>query len=179
VDNAFWYSGDPVTNNGWINNYPYDQRILGNIGPFNLDYNKPVEVIVAYVVGKGDSHLNSITVAKSHSVAAAELYNSNFNKNASPGADRVSLITTNELGNNYPNPFNPLTKISYKIENTGHVTIKIYDVLGKEVALLVNQQKEPGIYSVEFNGSHLASGIYFYELRVNQFRQIKKMLLVR
>jgi hypothetical protein len=179
VDNAFWYSGDPVTNNGWINNYPYDQRILGNIGPFNLEYNKPVEVIVAYVVGKGDSHLNSITVAKSHSAAAAELYNSNFNKNASPGADRVTPITTNELGNNYPNPFNPLTKISYKIENAGHVTIKIYDVLGKEVALLVNQQKEPGIYSVEFNGSHLASGIYFYELRVNQFRQIKKMLLVR
>jgi len=88
------------------------------------------------------------------------------------------------LYQNYPNPFNPSTKIKFKIpgqtrnDNTG-VTLKVYDILGKEVATLVNEEKPAGEYEVEFDGTALASGIYFYRFRTGSFTEIKKMILLR
>lgn len=179
VNPIFFYSGDPITKTGWVDTTPLDNRMMANVGPFKLEKNKPVEIITAYVGGRGDSPLNSITVAKENGYAARELYSSNFNFGAVNSPNIKREIISNELGNNYPNPFNPVTTISYRIETPGHVTMKIFDVLGREVSTLVNQVKETGVHRVEFDGSRLASGIYFYELRVNHFREIKKMLLIR
>ena len=89
------------------------------------------------------------------------------------------------LAQNYPNPFNPTTKIKYSIPatvKTGHASslqLKVYDILGREVATLVNKQQQPGNYEVEFNASNLSSGIYFYELKAGNFVQTKKMILIR
>ena len=83
------------------------------------------------------------------------------------------------LSQNYPNPFNPVTKINFAIPKSGLVTIKIYDLLGKEVQTLVNEVKNAGSYSVDFNGSELSSGIYFYKINVNGFSDIKKMTLIK
>ena len=83
------------------------------------------------------------------------------------------------LSQNYPNPFNPSTTINYSIPNAGIVTIKVYDVLGKEVATLVNEDKPAGNYEVEFNASDLPSGIYFYQLKSERFVEIKKMILLK
>ncbi len=83
------------------------------------------------------------------------------------------------LSQNYPNPFNPVTKINFAIPKSGLVTIKIYDLLGKEVRTLVNETKNAGSYSVDFNGSELSSGIYFYKINVNNFTDIKKMTLIK
>ncbi len=83
------------------------------------------------------------------------------------------------LDQNYPNPFNPTTQIRYSIPKTALVSIKVYDILGKEVATLVNEAKSPGDYKVEFNGNSLASGIYFYRLQAGDFVQTKKMILLR
>ncbi len=83
------------------------------------------------------------------------------------------------LSQNYPNPFNPITNIQYAISNTQHVQLKVYDVLGNEVAVLVNEEKSPGNYSVEFNSKNLASGLYFYSLTAGSFKQAKKMLLIK
>jgi hypothetical protein len=88
------------------------------------------------------------------------------------------------LYQNYPNPFNPKTVISYQLPVTGNVTLKVYDILGNEVATLVNEEKQPGIYEFEFNshsdkGQNLSSGIYFYQLRAGNFTQVKKMILLR
>ncbi|PIS44547.1 MAG: hypothetical protein COT22_09900, partial [Ignavibacteria bacterium CG08_land_8_20_14_0_20_37_9] len=84
---------------------------------------------------------------------------------------------------NYPNPFNPKTIISYSIPEQSNVTIIIYDALGREVANLVNEEKQPGSYEVEFESAvgnqQLASGIYFYQLRAGEFIQTKKMVLLR
>lgn len=80
---------------------------------------------------------------------------------------------------NYPNPFNPSTKISYSLPQAGHVTLKVYDVLGREVAELVNGVKEKGKHSVMFNASKNASGFYIYTIRVNDFYASKKMLLTK
>ena len=83
------------------------------------------------------------------------------------------------LYQNFPNPFNPTTAINYEIPTSGLVTIKIYDVLGREIETLVNKEKSPGKYKVEFDGSNFASGLYFYRITSNNFSQTKKMLLIK
>ena len=83
------------------------------------------------------------------------------------------------LSQNYPNPFNPTTIINYSIPKTSLVTIKVYDVLGREVATLVNEEKYAGNYSVQFSGSKLSSGIYFYRIQAGSFVQTKKLLLLK
>ena len=83
------------------------------------------------------------------------------------------------LEQNYPNPFNPLTNIQYVVSNRQFVTLKVYDVLGKEIATLVNGEKTPGIYLVEFKGANLVSGIYLYRLQAGDYVEMKKMVLLR
>lgn len=80
---------------------------------------------------------------------------------------------------NYPNPFNPTTTINYQLPENGFVTIKVYDVLGKEVATLVNENKSAGYYQINFDASRLTSGVYIYTINVNGFAQSKKMLLMK
>ncbi len=84
-----------------------------------------------------------------------------------------------KLYQNYPNPFNPSTNINYQIPNDGFVTLKIYDVLGRKVATLVNENKKTGRYNVNFNASNLTSGVYLYQLKVNDFVSTKKLVLVK
>ncbi len=90
-----------------------------------------------------------------------------------------TIPTEYALSQNYPNPFNPSTKINFSIPTTGLVTVKVYDVLGKEVATLINEVKNPGNYIVEFNGSNLSSGAYFYKIQSGDFSSVKRMVLVK
>jgi len=83
------------------------------------------------------------------------------------------------LYNNYPNPFNPSTRIRFAISQTTFTMLKVYSILGKEVASLVNELKSPGIYEINFDGSNLSSGTYLYKLRAGNFVQTKKMILLR
>lgn len=84
------------------------------------------------------------------------------------------------LYQNYPNPFNPSTKIKYSVKETGQVTVKIYDLIGNEVMTLLNEiTKSPGYYDVSFEARNLTSGFYFYTIRVNDFYDVKKMILVK
>lgn len=84
-----------------------------------------------------------------------------------------------KLRQNYPNPFNPITKINYDIAKTGFVSLKVYDILGDEVAVLVNEMMNPGLYIIDFNASNLSSGTYFYRLEVNGFVDTKKMIVLK
>jgi hypothetical protein len=84
-----------------------------------------------------------------------------------------------ELQQNYPNPFNPVTNINYSILKPGLVTIKVFDAAGKEISVLVNEFKAAGTYNVNFNGGNLVSGVYFYQIRSNEFVDTKKMMLVK
>ena len=93
--------------------------------------------------------------------------------------DGKQQVTEYELSQNYPNPFNPTSTINYQLPQTGHVTLKVYDILGKEVATLVDEQKAQGRYSVNFDASRLASGVYIYRIQVNDYVSSKKMLLVK
>jgi len=83
------------------------------------------------------------------------------------------------LEQNFPNPFNPTTTIRFSIPNSEFVSLKIYNVLGKEVANLINENRSAGSYKIYFDGSHLASGVYFYRLRAGKFELTKKLLLIK
>jgi len=96
--------------------------------------------------------------------------------------NRRSSIKTPEvftLSQNYPNPFNPSTTIKFSIPNKGLAKLTVYDILGREVEVLVNQTLLRGDYSVKFNGDKLASGVYFYELSFNNYKDVKKMILIK
>jgi Secretion system C-terminal sorting domain len=83
------------------------------------------------------------------------------------------------LYQNYPNPFNPSTKITFVIPKSSLVNLKVYDILGKEVATLINEEKHSGTYEVEFSAANLPSGVYFYKLQAGGFVETKKMVLLR
>jgi hypothetical protein len=84
-----------------------------------------------------------------------------------------------ELSQNYPNPFNPSTQIKYAIPQNGFVSLKVFDLLGREVCSLVNEYKEAGYYNTIFNGSNLSSGMYFYKLTCGNYTEVKKMILIK
>jgi hypothetical protein len=104
------------------------------------------------------------------------------------GEDIVSAIELTEndlipnefsLQQNYPNPFNPLTTIKYDIKELTMVELKVFDILGREVATLVNDEKPVGYYEIKFNASNLPSGIYFYRLKAGSYIETKKMVLMK
>ncbi len=84
-----------------------------------------------------------------------------------------------QLSQNFPNPFNPTTTIQYQLPKAGNVTIRVYDILGNEVATLVNGEKPAGVYETKFNASNLSSGLYIYQLKAGNFMQTKKMMLLK
>ena len=90
-----------------------------------------------------------------------------------------NIISQFELHQNYPNPFNPNTNIRYQIPERSFVTLKVFDVLGNEVASLLNEEKEAGSYESTFNADGLTSGIYFYQLKAGKFIETKKMILIK
>jgi len=93
--------------------------------------------------------------------------------------DETNSVLTFSLSQNYPNPFNPTTTIKYSIPEAGNVKLKVYDILGNEVATLVNEVKSPGNYAADFDASSFASGVYLYTIKANNFVQNKKMILVK
>jgi len=103
------------------------------------------------------------------------------------GPDSIGSIdqaTSYSLAQNYPNPFNSTTNIVYQIPDRGFITLKVYDILGREVAILVNEEKAVGSYEVQFNshsveGRNLTSGIYFYRLKADEYSETKKMILLK
>ena len=83
------------------------------------------------------------------------------------------------LSQNYPNPFNPSTKIKYSVPQSSNVTIKVFDILGKEIETLVNEEKPAGTYELTWIAEGLPSGVYFYQLKAGSFIETKKMLLLK
>jgi len=83
------------------------------------------------------------------------------------------------LSQNYPNPFNPLTTIEYSVPQKENVKLTVYDMLGKQIAILINEVKNPGHYKINFDAQNLTSGIYFYKIEAGNFSDYKKMILIK
>lgn len=121
----------------------------------------------AYVLGYDDDHIH------------LSLYRADLSAIVGVKEDIPTSPKSFSLSQNYPNPFNPSTRITFQISTPERVSLKIYDMLGREVGTLVNEFKSAGRYSAEFNGSNLPSGIYIYELRTDSFAANKKLILVK
>lgn len=108
----------------------------------------------------------------------AEIDNLSFEQLTDVNGENTGVIEY-ELDQNFPNPFNPSTTIRFSIPESGNTTIKVYNVLGSEVATLLNEVRLAGTYEVAFNALDLPSGAYFYSIEVNDFRDVKKMILMK
>jgi hypothetical protein len=186
VNPLFMYSGDPVTNIGWLNNVAADQRFISNYGPFQLRKNQPVDIILAYVIGKGSDALNSVSVARNITSTAKDYYASNFNGTFTSVLDKNnSVINTFRLEQNYPNPFNPNTKIKYSLPVDSHIKLIIYNTIGQVVKILVNDIQKTGSHELNFNAASLSSGVYFYTIQSTSidgkqnYTSTKKMILLK
>ncbi|HZW40460.1 MAG TPA: T9SS type A sorting domain-containing protein [Ignavibacteriaceae bacterium] len=160
------------------------------ISPYNLDrgYSK-----IYYTLDSGKTWIKDMDVPNTldwFSFAGNTLWGASFKRgflikrndfetitNIQPEIKPQSLSFT--LSQNYPNPFNPSTKIKYTLPKQGLVTIKVYDVLGKEIKTLLHEEKPSGEYEVDFDGSRLSSGIYFYQIQAGEFLNTKKMILMK
>ncbi|HEY5125360.1 MAG TPA: T9SS type A sorting domain-containing protein [Ignavibacteria bacterium] len=200
----FCYSGDPETGAGWTAYNGYvgncggslygttynvevasDKRYLMSMGGNNFTVNPgdTQTIIMAQLIARGTNNLNSVTRLKQLSDTAFQLYQGGFVIGVKPLS---SLIPDKFLlYQNYPNPFNPTTKIRFEIplskggQRELYSSLKVYDILGKEITTLINEKLNPGVYEADFDGSNFASGVYFYQLRYGDFVQMRKMILLK
>jgi hypothetical protein len=144
-----------------------------------------IKLMIAELIARGTSNKNSVTKLKQLSDVAQNLCNNGF----VIGVNNISLEVPNSftLYQNYPNPFNPVTKIKFEIplsrgvsEGRGVFTkLVVYDLTGKEITVLVNENLKPGTYEVEWDGTDYPSGVYFYKLITNPYSETKKMVLIK
>ncbi len=176
---TFMLPGNPVNKTGWIDGEwmsPNDRRMMVSVGPFNLAPKDTQEFVSAAFLAQGSDYLNSVTELKKtakfiQNKYYTDIYNV-FNK-------EPYIPSGYSISQNYPNPFNPTTKIDYAVPVNSHVEIKLYDILGREVRTILNEDKQPGKYRVEFSASGLSSGVYFYRVKAGNFSAVRKMLLIK
>lgn len=186
----FWLNGDPVTATGWLDGVeegPGDRRILLSSGPFSMAVGDSQEIVVATVAGIGASYLQSITIMRANDLAAQQLFDSLANFVITDVADDDRRLPTKfALLQNYPNPFNPSTVIRYQLPVSSYVTLRVYDILGGDVSVLVDDYMAAGDHEAIFDASSLASGVYFYRIQATGLSgagfshiQTNKMVLMK
>lgn len=161
---------------------------VNNLG-FNIERKKENEgwIKIAFIEAKGTSSISQLYSYKDTDQLVTGIYYYRLKQIDLNGSYRyydkskveIKNPNTFELLQNYPNPFNPVTSIKYIIPKKSFIQIKIYNVLGNEVATVVNEEKSEGFYETSFDGSQLSSGIYYLQMKADDFQSIKKMILIR
>jgi len=208
-DTPFWFYADPIPTNFFASNISGSQRqpngntliCDGPSGEF-FEVTNEGEIVWLYispVIGTGPMTQGDPLLPRENTVFRTYRYAPDFpgfiGKDLTPGdpieLDPPSSVFNNQdvipqafkLFQNHPNPFNPSTNIRFQVSNSAFVSLKIFDALGNEVATLVSEEKQPGIYEVKFNTSSIknlpSSGIYFYTLRAGRYSETKKMILMK
>ncbi|MEI7484324.1 MAG: T9SS type A sorting domain-containing protein [Ignavibacteriota bacterium] len=193
----FVFGGEPEPNTGWTEpkgsirncggdtgvyvpvNAPGDRRYILGMGKDNFTMNPgdSQSIVVIQLIARGSNNLNSVTLLKQLSDIAA---------NYTVGVNQIGTTVPGNfsLSQNYPNPFNPETRIKFAIPsirnlNSNVVILRVFDMLGKEIATLVNDRLSPGVYEVAFDGNKLSSGMYFYKLQMGEYSDTKRMVLLK
>lgn len=175
-----WYDGYYVDSSywSWLNYGSIQNEYISDVaGPVTIpsidfiNINPQDSVVFYFTFALGD---NESEVAAQISEAQTK-----YNLITDVNDEDFSKLDDFTLNQNYPNPFNPNTVISWNVPFDSYQTLKVYDVLGNEVALLVNEYRTAGNYSINFNASNLSSGVYYYKLTAGNFTQTKKMILMR
>ncbi len=186
IDNKitkFPFSGNPVDSTGWFMSYenlppPGDMRMYLNSGSITMAPGDTQEVVIAIIAAQGSNNLQSVTELKKTAKNVQYFYDNYIpelvNINYEPPLPEYYY-----LSQNYPNPFNPTTIINYELPISGFVSLKVFDILGREIAVLVNEERSPGIYQVELSSENLSSGIYFYTLNSGAFSKTRKMTVIK
>jgi Carboxypeptidase regulatory-like domain/Secretion system C-terminal sorting domain len=148
-----------------------DYRVLVSTGPYTLNPGDSLDVSMAFVAGKGKQAI----------IAAAQAARAKYIALTTGVTDLLSSRVPSEFGlsQNYPNPFNPRTTIRYEVPQKSRLTLSVYNLLGQQVSILVQGEQEAGHHEVRFDGSNLASGVYFYRLQAGSFVETKKLLLLK
>ncbi len=172
------YSGNACNSTGWRDPVQGDKRNLVNIGPFNMASGDTQVVVYSYSIARGSNNFQSVCDVISLSDNLKNYYYNCFNL---IGIEPINNIVPEKfaLMQNYPNPFNPETKISFSIPKKSFVEVKVFDALGREVTVLLNEEVNAGNYNVNFNATSYPSGIYFYRLSTGSFTETKKMILLK
>lgn len=140
--------------------------------------NQKFEYTIAQFVERGSSNLNSVTLLKQKAMHLKNFYNLNV-PNVSVSHNNEIVINDYKLYQNYPNPFNPETNIKFDIPRISQVQLEVFDMRGKLVAALINQELQPGQYEVKFTALNLSSGVYIYRLAAGNMLYSNKMLLLK
>lgn len=162
----------------------FDDIIQQNPGSEKAVYAEIDAYTTALLIEKGDTTLgksaaqNYIVNSSDYESKISNLLKNNFG--APQKTEETASIPANyNLYQNYPNPFNPVTTIKYDLVKNGNVKLAVYDILGREITILVNEQQQPGRYEVQFNASNLSSGVYIYQLISDEYISSKKMILIK
>ena len=182
--------GDPVTNTGWIDGIPGNRQATLTTGHFKMALGDTQEVILVMTVGLGADRLASISVMKFFARHAMQLAQSNFVTSIdAPDEPPANVPEHFRLFEAYPNPLrvaddNTFTTIRYQLPAQSPVTLTIFNLLGAEVARLVEQMQAAGEYAVRWDGKTpsgqlVAAGVYFYQIQTGRFNRVKKLLVMR
>lgn len=145
-----------------------------------ITWSSPKSITFSYTapVATGSDTLFA-TVDRGHSGAWNWAPNKGIVVKLATGIENNEIPVKFYLSQNFPNPFNPVTKISYGVAKSANVSIKIYNLLGKEMVTLVNEYQQAGNYFVNFNSANLATGVYFYKIKAGDFTETRKMTVIR
>lgn len=175
-----WYDGYYVDSSywSWLNYGSIQNEYIGDVeGPVTIpsiefvNINSQDSVVLYFAIALGENENDLLAQIND----AQTKYNLITDVNDQSSSSPVDF----SLNQNYPNPFNPNTIISWNVPFDSYQTLKVYDVLGNEVASLVNEYRTAGSYSINFNASNLSSGVYYYKLTAGNFTETKKMILIR
>jgi hypothetical protein len=182
VPTKFWLDGDPVAGTGRIDGVisgPSDRRIALSAGPFTMAWGDTQEVVEAIIAGLGTNYLNSVTRVKSYSTIVQNDYNGLLQILTGAVESGDETPASFRLEQNYPNPFNPSTTIGYQLSTSSIVSLKVFDILGREIATLVSEVKTPGKYSATWNAAGFSSGVYFYRFTSDGHTEFRSMVLIK
>ena len=191
----FQLSGDPITNQGWI--YPENSTGGGAgfvmfTGPFNLAPNDTQWIMIALTPALGNDRFESIKIMREKAMLLRSLPYDTLAYGVTPY--KIDYVDTTNLpdiveseivpdqlsiSQNFPNPFNPETTIIFGLPQQEHVSLKVFDILGREVRTLLDEVKDEGTYRIRFNSIGLASGIYIYRINSNNSSISRKMIILR